>query len=1082
MRGRRLVIQSLRYYWKRHLWLAAGVAISTAVLTGGLIVGDSVKYSLSTIVDKRLGSVTHALRAGDRYFTTDLTHAIAENGQWQVANMLQTDGLVVAEGGRFRLNDVVVYGIDEGFDRMAGTDSLYGNLVEDEVIISQNIADRLNLSVGDELLVRMNRASLIPKNAPFVSDVENDLAVRCLVTHIAVPGELGYFNLKNSQTAPFNVFINAAWLRRLMQIGNYANLMLFAGNQVNSHEVLAELSANWKLEDAGLTDRKVSGKGITEIISNRVFIDPVLAEALKKAFPEGQLVTTYFVNRIQTGNATTPYSFVSTLPGDQIDTSEIIINNWLANDLEIGIGDSIIISYYVIGPLRSLEERSHTFKVSGVVAIEGEVGDRFLMPEIPGLSDAGNCRDWEAGVPISLDEIRDRDEDYWTKYGGTPKAYISREMAERLWSNRFGTYTAFRIKTEGLNASLLQEGLLSRVAPAELGYEVVPVRDQADYAAANGVDFSELFGGLSFFLLASAILLAALLFLLNLEERASQLSTLRSLGIPSNKLRNLYLIETIVVSAIGSIVGLGLAVIYNELVFDALNSIWSDIVRTEMLMVNITTRTLITGYLVSIIFTFLSVYIPYKKYTNTSDPARKFGGNVDRKVKLVLRAATVILLLLAGLLVGSQLVMGDLNNPVKFFASGGLILTAGLLIFYQYTLRISNKGLGKFRLSGLSMKNTVRNRNRSLTIVILFSLATFVVISTGSNRKDLFVNASDPSSGTGGYLYYAESTIPVLREMDDPDFRNDMGLDADLTITQFRIAEGDDASCLNLNRIVNPRIIAVDPAKLSGRFSFVTKTEMLDKSDPWLTLSHDFHSGAIPAIADETVIKWGLGLSVGDTLFYRNANGEELCLVLVGGLAPSIFQGNVIISESHFLENFPTNSGSGIFLVDGAMSDTASIRQELERSMRDFGWTMELAGVRLTEFNSITNTYLSIFLVLGALGLLLGTVGLSVVLYRSVLERRSELALLRSVGYSLKTIRLLIFREYASLLIFGILLGGITAFIATLPSLLSPHTGISARFVILILIILVANGLIWIGLMSGMVLGKRTLNQSLRSE
>ena len=45
------------------------------------------------------------------------------------------------------------------------------------------------------------------------------------------------------------------------------------------------------------------------------------------------------------------------------------------------------------------------------------------------------------------------------------------------------------------------------------------------------------------------------------------------------------------------------------------------------------------------------------------------------------------------------------------------------------------------------------------------------------------------------------------------------------------------------------------------------------------------------------------------------------------------------------------------------------------------------------------NTYLSTFQTLGALGLLLGTVGLAAVLLRNALERRRELALLRAVGY-----------------------------------------------------------------------------------
>lgn len=46
------------------------------------------------------------------------------------------------------------------------------------------------------------------------------------------------------------------------------------------------------------------------------------------------------------------------------------------------------------------------------------------------------------------------------------------------------------------------------------------------------------------------------------------------------------------------------------------------------------------------------------------------------------------------------------------------------------------------------------------------------------------------------------------------------------------------------------------------------------------------------------------------------------------------------------------------------------------------------------------NTYLSTFLVLGGLGVLLGTLGLGAVLLRGVVERRGELALLRELGFT----------------------------------------------------------------------------------
>ena len=70
---------------------------------------------------------------------------------------------------------------------------------------------------------------------------------------------------------------------------------------------------------------------------------------------------------------------------------------------------------------------------------------------------------------------------------------------------------------------------------------------------------------------------------------------------------------------------------------------------------------------------------------------------------------------------------------------------------------------------------------------------------------------------------------------------------------------------------------------------------------------------------------------------------------------------------------------------------------------------------------------------LGALGLLLGTFGLGVAQIRSVLERQSELAILRSLGFSIKRLGLVVFQETMLLLIFGVGFGLISAVLAVLP-------------------------------------------------
>ena len=78
-----------------------------------------------------------------------------------------------------------------------------------------------------------------------------------------------------------------------------------------------------------------------------------------------------------------------------------------------------------------------------------------------------------------------------------------------------------------------------------------------------------------------------------------------------------------------------------------------------------------------------------------------------------------------------------------------------------------------------------------------------------------------------------------------------------------------------------------------------------------------------------------------------------------------------------------------------------------------------MTAERLASFHRVENTYLSTFQALGGLGLLLGTIGLAAVMFRNVLERRRELALLRAVGYDAASVSTMILAEAALLLVAG---------------------------------------------------------------
>lgn len=1073
----RLIINNLSHYFKANLLVATGVAISTAVLTGALVIGDSVTFSLERSAFYRLGNTTHLVSTADRFFRAELGREMSAKGGFEVAPALMLEGMAVTEGGSERLNKVQITGINDHFKKIA-TSSIYLNLIDNEVIVSDNLAEKLHLKKGDSFLVRIKKASLVPLNAPFVSDAETNVSFRAIVKEIADQHSMGFFNLKNAQTVPYNLFLSLAKLNDLMKFNGKANRLLIAAPSNNNQEISRLLEECFTPEDAGLTIKTIPLTHEKEIISERVFIDNLIVKAFEP-LGETHPVLTYFANSLEFNGLSTPYSFISTINNNDLNDNEIIINNWVAEDLKIKVGDSLNIKYFEIGPLRQLVEKQIKFKIGKIVPISGRYADKDLMPSLPGMSDAGHCREWKAGVPIKLASIREKDEAYWNNYKGTPKAFISMNKARQIWSNRFGNYTAIRISEKTFSEKEYRILFSSTVKPQNLGISVTSVREDGLKAARNGVDFSQLFLGLSFFLLLGAIILTALLFLLNLENRESQLGTFLVLGFTRSQIRKILLVEGALVSLTGSLFGLLIAVIYTKIIFVALNSLWWEVVRTSVLEIDIRTPTLIIGLVSSICISILTII--YSVNQSLKRQAVALQREQDKPLKpwriRIKKILMLITLTVAFGMVIQQILMANKSSAPVFFLSGGLLLI-GLLLYADLSfLKNRYKVTADFSISKLTNQNRSHNISRSMTVIILFALGTFLVVSTGANHQDLLSNSKEKTSGTGGFQYFAETSIPILFSLNDKDRRISEGITSEFIAAQFSRMEGDDASCLNLNRVSNPSILGADPEILQERFSFSAKVTEIKDDNVWNALNEPLSNGVIPAIADQTVIQWGLGMNIGDTLRYRNEMGDTLKLKLIAGLSPSVFQGYVLISNANFLKNFPTGSGSNLFLIDVLNSKDAVEKtgEELQSIFRDYGWEMNNTVQRLITFNSVTNTYLSIFLALGALGLILGTVGLAVVLARTILERKKELALMLSLGFTRKHLAGLLFYEYVILLVWGIAIGFISAVVAVLPNFLTPGNDVSFFSVLLITLVILLNGIGWIIALSWLGLKKKNL-------
>ncbi len=1029
----KLILKSAWHYRKLNLTIILGIALSTAILVGALIIGDSVKYSLQQITVQRLGNTSQVITAGERLFGQQLATELAAKTGVETAALLRANGFGVIDGGELRINQLAVWGVDATIGNFATYPELF-QLQNNEVAINENLASLAKLKVGDEFLLRLNKLNTFPANTPFVSEKEATVSFRVSVARILKSDELGNFNLQNIQSAPRNVFLNLEWLNQQMGLQQKANVLLVAEG-VSGVELAQNLQKCWKLEDINLTIRENQELNYTELISDRVFVEPAVEQFCLNKMSGSQAVFSYFINEFTLNEKQTPYSFVSSDP--KLSGNQMTVSNWLANDLNVKVNDTVRLSYFEVSPLRKLVLKNTSFVVGQIYELAGEKADPQLAPVIPGLSDAGNCRDWKTGVPVDLKKIRPQDEAYWKAHKGTPKAFVSLETAQKLWGNRFGQSTAIRI--EGLIKVEFEKQLLAGLLPAQLGFEIKDVKTDGLAAASGGTDFGGLFIGLSFFVLFAAVLLAFLLFKLYLGFRKTEIGTLTALGFSFPAIRKLFVAEASVFVLAGIFLGIPFSIFYNHLILQAINTIWVDIVRTSIVNIHIRPVSLITGSLIIAAMSLIAIWFILNRFLKNEAIAlqRK---SVSGKVKSGRWSLVIGLFLITFsffLLFAMGFRSGEIN-PEMFFISGFGLLP-GLIFIFDFWMRrlaVQEKAMD-FSLRTFLLKRIAGERRRNVMIVSFLSVGVFMVVSTGLNRKDLTSKAELQSSGTGGYDYFVEITMPVLFDANSKQGREDLNIPATAELVQFQLQPGDDASCLNLNRISRPRLIACNPAAFDQRsaFTFATRTDDLDTQHPWLTLNKTLADDVIPAIADQTVIQWGLMKSIGDTILYKTEDGKDLKLKLVGGLANSVFQGNVIIAEDHFNRAFPSVSGSNIFLID--VPDTTSVANELQTGMRNYGPEIVRTTNRLLSFYTIENTYLNIFLMLGALGLLIGTLGLGILIFRITFEQIPEYALLLSLGFSKSIIQWMVMREKLFLMIVSVLIGLIPAVLSGLPTLMS---------------------------------------------
>ena len=722
---------------------------------------------------------------------------------------------------------------------------------------------------------------------------------------------------------------------------------------------------------------------------------------------------------------------------------EIVLNTWTAEDLGVDVGDRIAITYYSVTAEEEYITETVVFRLKGILPIEGIAADRDIIPEFPGIHDTADMSEWESPFPIDYTLVREQDEAYWDEYGATPKAFIPLEIGKGLWKNRFGDLTTIRMEAapdQDIQATraLFETEFLKRIQPEQVGFQFLPLQADGLQASAGATDFGVLFGSLSGFIIIAVALLVAMLFRVGVEQRSREIGVLQAVGYPLVKIRRRFLYEGATVAGIGSLLGCLLAVGYAELMIFGLQTWWLPAIGTPFMELHVNPMSLLSGVLIALAVVMISIRLTVQQLGQTSTTALLAGETdfteltLKQQTKQTEFSSRLAIVKKVGATLVAVLIAFFLFFDGWFIDTFGTWIVDPIFDFLLLTSTIIGVGWNAFsrwlksqrvprRLNRIrfALKNAARQPGRSKTCVTTVSLACCIIVAVGANRHD-----APPETE---YAFIAESALPLHHSLNTPDGRFELGFSEKASellsaseIFPFRVLPGEDVSCLNLYQPQKPQILGASDA-------------MLDEY-PWSQIRVvQPEGGKAAAIGDEKSLRWILHHNPDDDFLIQDEFGKPLSLHL-HTVENSLFQSQLIISESNFTKYFPSQSGYQFFLIKTPPALREETAQVLEKTLGDYGFDLTSASARLASYRSVENTYISTFQSLGGLGVLLGTLGLALILFRNIIERRGELATLRAFGFRRQLLSRMLFLESCFLLAVGMLIGIVAGLVAILGS------------------------------------------------
>jgi ABC-type antimicrobial peptide transport system permease subunit len=627
------------------------LVVGSSIVTGSLAVGDSMQHAIVRGVYDDLGSVDIVVSSGGLYNESVLgelsstpeligiTDAFAGTLSLKGSSRSSANGLTESGTNIVGYDSLLLLGFGPFW--LSGGESYFEVVPPGEAIINQDLADRLNAREGDVITITTRNPAFSLES--IYSNLSGQSWGNVTVRRVVANTGLGRLNLETtSRTAP-NMFVNLTYLQSLIGAPGEINTILVSnlGDDRESVELTEEVGLALQValdQSIGYRDiaMNVDAFDYVRVESENVFFDDEYlsrVEQISTRLPGADAVsplTSYFVNNISFAGHGVPYSVVTGLDPvadsdfglfmdnatglsitADIGDDEIIITNYTAGRLGASVGDTVSVNYTIFTRAYTQVYRIIDFEVAHVVDIAGKAHDENLMPPIPGIRGESSCAFWDP-TWVDGDEMRSEmsweDFDYWTMYGGTPKAYITLNTAQQLWANDLGALTTIKVKSNDANALLPQfrSELNSTITAGDAGIAVLPVKQQGIESAEGVQLLTETFLSFGAIAIIGGVILVAGLVGVIMEDRRREIGTLGALGYSRGQVTAVFGIEGFLLSVIASALGILAGLLVAGVCIFLTNTFWSNIMEGTTVSLFFTPETILLGFASGLLLSFLT--------------------------------------------------------------------------------------------------------------------------------------------------------------------------------------------------------------------------------------------------------------------------------------------------------------------------------------------------------------------------------------------------------------------------------------------------------------------------------------------